>query len=195
MIKGLTKKLTGTRNAVTDAMDQLDVMRSQISEKKAEIDSLHRAPIPTSEALKAFDTWAANRAEEAIDRLRPEHLVDPAHPAGELRLPDFSARVEGEFHRADDRADDLLFALIMATALPALRSIVEEKIEAAVAGRETLTRNERVERIERAQAELLALELQEEATVRSLEAAGLPVERRADAAPAAVLCAQASLPS
>lgn len=194
-MKSIMKKITGTRSAVTSALDELDVMRSQISEKKAEIDSLRRAPIPTSEALKAFDTWAANRAADAIDRLRPEHLVDPAHPAGELRLPDFSARVDGELHRAGDRADDLLFALIMATAMPAVRSIVEERLEAAVAGRETLTRNERVERVETAEAELLALELQEEATVRALEAAGLPVERRADASPAAVLCAQASLPA
>lgn len=171
------------------------VLRAAIATKKTDVEALRRAPIPVSEALEQFDRWAADKAADAIDRLRPEHLVDPAHPAGELRLPDFSARVEGEFHRAGDRADDLLFALIMATALPALRSIVEEKIEAAVSGRETLTRNERVERIERAQAELLALELQEEATVRALEAAGLPVERRADASPQAVLASAASLPT
>jgi hypothetical protein len=195
MIKGLTKKLTGTRNAVTDAMDQLDVMRSQISEKKAEIDSLHRAPIPTSEALAAFDRWAADKAEDAVNRLRPEHLIDPAHPSGELRLPDFSARVEGELHRAGDRADDMLWSLVIATSMPAVRSIVEDKLEAACAGRECLTAVERVERIAKAEGELLELELSEEALVRSLEGAGLPVERRADASPAAVLCAAVSLPT
>jgi hypothetical protein len=195
MLKGIAKKLAGTRSAVTSAMDELDVLRASIVEKRQEIETLRRAPIPVGEALKAFDTWAANRAEDAITRLRPEHLVDPAHPAGELRLPDFSARVEGEFHRADDRADDLLFALIMATAMPAVRSIVEERLEQATAGRPTLTRTERVERIAEAEAELLALELSEEATVRSLEAAGLPVERRADADPRAVLASESSLPA
>jgi hypothetical protein len=194
-MKSIMKKITGTRSAVTSALDELDVMRSQISEKKAEIDSLRRAPIPTSEALKAFDTWAANRAEDAVSRLQPEHLVDPAHPAGELRLPDFSARVEGELHRAGDRADDLLFSLILATAMPAVRSIVEDRLEQATAGRECLTAAERVERIEKAEGELIDLELQEEATVRALEAAGLPVERRADASPQAVLASAASLQS
>lgn len=195
MIKGLTKKLTGTRNAVTGALDDLDVIRAAIAEKRNEIDSLRRAPIPTSEALANFDRWAADRAQDAIDRLRPEALVDPNHPAGELRLPDFSARVDGELHRAGDRADDLLFSLMLATAMPAVRSIVEERLEAAVAGRETLTRTERVERVERAEGELLQLELSEEATVRALEGAGLPVERRADASPLAVLAAEASLPT
>lgn len=195
MIKNLTKKLTGTRNAVTGALDDLDVIRAAIATKKTDVEALRRAPIPVSEALKAFDTWAANRAEDAITRLRPEVLVDPNHPAGELRLPDFSARVEGELHRAGDRADDLLWSLIMATAMPAVRSIIEDKIEAAVAGRECLTAAERVERIANAEAELLHLELSEEATVRALEGAGLPVERRADASPAAVLCAQACLPT
>lgn len=195
MIKGLTKKLTGTRSAVTDAMDSLDVIRARVAEKRAELEEIRRAPIPVSEALANFDRWAADRAEDAVSRLRPEHLVDPAHPAGELRLPDFSARVQGELHRAGDRADDLLWSLILATALPAVRNIVEEKLEAAVAGRECLTAAERVERVTLAEAELLHLELSEEALVRSLEGAGLPVERRADASPAAVLCAQASLPS
>lgn len=121
-------------------------------------------------------------------------MADPAHPAGEIRLPDFSARIEGELHRAGDRADDLLWSLILATALPAVRNIIEERLEAAVAGRECLTAAERVERIEKAEGELLKLELSEEALVRSLEGAGLPVDRRADADPRAVLCAEASLP-
>ena len=194
-MKNVLKKLTGTRDAVTSALDGLDVIRAQVSEKRAEIESLRRAPVPVSEALKSFDVWAANRAEDAITRLRPEALVDPTHPAGELRLPDFSARVEGELHRAGDRADDLLWSLIVATAMPAVRSIVEERLEAAVAGRECLTAAERVERVEKAAGELLQLELSEESLIRSLEAAGLPVERRADADPRAVLCAGGCLPT
>ena len=187
-MKNVLKKLTSARSAVTATLDELDALRASIAEKRQEIETIRRAPLPVSEALKAFDVWAA----DAIDRLRPEALADPAHPAGELRLPDFSARVEGELHRAGDRADDLLWSLIVATAMPAVRSIVEEKLEAAVAGRETLTRTERVEQTE---GELLQLELSEEATVRALEGAGLPVERRADASPLAVLAAAVSLPS
>ena len=194
-MKSVLKKLTSTRTAVTGALDEIDVLRASIVEKRREIEGLRRAPIPTSEALANFDRWAADKSEDAIDRLRPEHLVDPAHPAGELRLPDFSARVEGELHRAGDRADDLLFSLILATAMPTVRNIVEERLEQATAGRECLTQSERFERVERAQAELLDLELSEEALVRSLEGAGLPVERRADASPAAVLCAGGCLPA
>jgi hypothetical protein len=195
MIKNLTTKLTGTRNAVTGALDDLDVLRSQIAEKRNEIEALHRAPVPVSEALEQFDKWAADRAEQAVQSLRPELLSDPANVSGEMRLPDLSYRLDGEIARADHRADEILYGLILATAMPAFRSIVEERIEAATAGRECLTAAERVERIERAEAELLDLELQEESVVRSLEGAGLPVERRADASPVAVLCAAVSLPT
>lgn len=195
MIKNLTKKLTGTRNAVTGALDDLDVIRAAIATKKTEIEALHRAPIPVSEALEQFDRWAAGKAEQAVQSLRPELLSDPANVSGEMRLPDLSYRLDGEIARADHRADEILYGLILATAMPAVRSIVEERIEAATAGRECLTAAERVERIAKAEAELLHLELSEEATVRALEGAGLPVERRADASPRAVLCAQASLPT
>lgn len=94
-MKNVLKKLTGARDAVTATLDELDVLRAAIATKKTDVEALRRAPIPVSEALEQFDRWAADKAADAIDRLRPEHLVDPAHPAGELRLPDFSGSCGG----------------------------------------------------------------------------------------------------
>jgi hypothetical protein len=195
MLKGLTKKLAGTRNAVTGALDELDVIRAQVAEKRQEIEKIRRAPIPVSEALEQFDRWAADKAEDAVSALHPEYLTDPNHAKGEIRLPDLWIGSGKDALRNNDRGDEILLGLIFASAMPAVRSIVEERLEAAVAGRECLTAAERVECVTLAEGELLQLELSEEALVRSLETAGLPVERRADAAPAAVLAAEASLPS
>ena len=176
-------------------MDQLDVIRAKNADIQSEIRRLERAPLPVGEALDLFDRWAEKQAEEAFQSLRPELLLDPGHVAGELQLPDFTYVIDGENGRAHHRADQTLWGLIIATALPSVRSIVEERLEAGVAGRETLTRHERMERIEKCQGDLLELELTEEALIRSLETSGLDVQRRADAAPAAVLAHSGSLPN
>ncbi len=52
----------------------------------------------------------------------------------------------------------------------------------------------RAKKLTRAQADLLALELAEEAAIRALEAAGLPVMRRPDADPRVLLASDTSLP-
>ncbi|WP_226553577.1 hypothetical protein [Celeribacter naphthalenivorans] len=191
----LLKKLTASRSAVTDAMDQLDVIRAKNADIQSEIRRLEVAPLPVGEALELFDNWAEKQAEEAFQSLRPELLLDPGLRAGELSLPDFTYVLDGKSGRAHHRADEVLWGLIIATALPSVRSIVEEKVEAAVLGRECLSRQERAEKIERAQVELLEIELVEEGIVRALEASGLDVQRRADADPQAVLASDASLPA
>lgn len=186
--------LKGSRSAVTNAMDQIDVIRAENSELQAELRRLAAAPIPLSEALEHFDAWAERQASEAISRLHPEHLLDQKYASRGLSLPNVTVRVGDQPVEAHRIAIDALFGALIATNLPALRSIVEDHLEAALRGREPLSAMERAERIAETEARLMEAELQEEGLIRGLEAAGLDVQRRADASPAAVLAHDDSLP-
>ncbi|WP_417264547.1 hypothetical protein [Celeribacter sp.] len=191
----LLKKLAGTRSAVTSALDELDVIRSRNADLQSEVRRLHAAPLPVSEALEYFDQWAERTAADAIERLRPERLLDAkAAPSG-LSLPSVVVDAGGGPERVYTAAIECSFGVMLDACLPAVRASVEEALEQAVAGRECLTMQERAEKLEQAKADLMTMELEEESLVRALEASGLPVERRADADPQAVLCADASLPA
>lgn len=191
----LLKKVTASRSAVTDAMDQIDVIRAKNADLQSEIRRLSSAPLPVSEALEYFDQWAERTAADAIERLRPERLLDAKVAPSGLSLPSVIVDAGGGPERVYTAAIECSFGIMLDACLPAVRASVEERLERSVAGRECLTMQERAEKLERAQAELLEIELVEEGIVRALEASGLDVQRRADAAPAAVLAADASLPT
>lgn len=192
----LLKKLAGTRSAVTSALDELDVIRSRNADLQADLRRISSAPLPVAQALEFFDQWAERISAEALTSLRPEKLLEAkSGPAG-LALPFVTIRLpDGTPERIEKTAIETSFGLMVGVCLPALRSQVEERLETAMAGRQPLTMAERAEQIAKVEAELFAGEMMEEAIVRSVEQAGLDVQRRADASPAAVLASDASLPA
>ena len=91
-------------------------------------------------------------------------------------------------------ATDALLGLLVATAMPILRQIVAGQLTDLTEGREMMDGATRAKKLARNEAQLLDLELAEEAAIRAMEAAGIDVARRPDADPRALLAADASLP-
>ncbi|MHC9236619.1 hypothetical protein ACX9MO_13375 [Pseudooceanicola sp. 502str34] len=187
------KSLAASRDAAAEARQNIDALREEIAEVKNTISRLRSAPQPVAEAMEAFDRWSEKVADAGVAAMHPEHLLQPEAAARGLRLPYATVNVEGERHTNFDRVDEVLLGLVLAASMPALREIVEGQLDGLVEGRETLSADARAERIAEAEDDLLQLELTEEAAVRSMEAAGVVIARRADADPRAILASDASL--
>lgn len=188
----LLKSFRRQRAALAGTLDGLDSLRAEIAAKKREIVQVERAPRPADEALAAFDTWCDQIATSAVDRLGVSYLAQPNN-SGALRLP--IVRLAGEHAPDLTGAADVLLGLIVLTSRDELRDVIRGQIEDLTGGRETLGEDARGERVEALRAEILHLELAEEAVVRQLEEAGLPVSRRADAPALALLASDDALPT
>ena len=187
--------LTSARNATADALNVVEELREQIVDLKADLDRLAAAPQPVADAMASFDAWAQRVATDAIDSMRVGKLLD-AHSAPEgLDLQVIPVRVGDGMSRDYGAATRTLLGLVVATSMPALRKIVQGQLEDLTLGKEVLTPSARAKKIAGTEARLLEVELLEEAAIRALEAAGVSVERRADADPRVVLAADESLPN
>ena len=194
MLKTIMQSLTANRNAVDLALRQIDEIREEIITQKAEISRIETAPVPVAEALAAFDVWAASAAGGAMDARGVSALLDPTGGGHGLGVTTPAVRHGGEMIFDARPAVQTLLGLVISTGLPTLRRLAQEHLTAAADGMETMSASSRRKKLAEAQRALLDLELAEEAAIRSLEGAGVPVARRADASPAAVLAADASLP-
>lgn len=188
------KKLATARSATADAFALIDELREEGAVIRADIERLQAAPQPVADALAAFDAWAQKVATEGVDAMRPGKLLDArVAPAG-LELPVIPTRIGDHMAFDYGATTRTLLGLLIATSMPALRKIVQGQLEDLTLGKETLSPTARAKKLAAAEARLLEVELQEEAAIRALEAAGIAIERRADADPRALLANDDSLP-
>jgi hypothetical protein len=191
-LASLLKSFSKQRTALAASFDALDQVRAEIGAKSNEIESLRTAPRPVADALSAFDMWCDATDTSAIDRVSLYHMLQPKHDGG-LRLPSY--RAPGETTPDLTAATEILLGLVVLTGRDKLRAVIEGQLADLAAGRETLDAEQRTERIASAEADLLHLQLVEEAIVRQMQNAGLAVVRRVDATALALLADDASLPS
>lgn len=153
------------------AQKELAATREAIAALHAERGDLQRQHVSRDEALQALDRWIAKRAAECDpsigNLLRGEGVLD-------LAALDAGGRRDLE---------PALCALVP----DAIRQVVGERIDAALADQPSIGSEDRQRRLDDIAAELLRLERDEEDLVQHLEADGVPTARRADADPRAVL--------
>lgn len=190
----LLKKLTASRDAVTETERVLDALREATAEARDRLAEIEGAPVPAEEALTALSAWIDAKATSAVDGLSLEHLLQPHRAAQGIALPVLPPFGQNAVH--DTRpAVDALFGLLLAANRETLLAVFEGQLRDLAQGRETIPTAERADRIEQARADLLAAELAEEAACRALERAGLVVHRRPDADPRALLADDSCLPT
>jgi hypothetical protein len=148
--------------------DALMPIRGLISAIQAQRRELEAAGPSRDELIREADALVDHLEAEGRRRLLASLQTQPANPF----------RVAGLGNGVD--IGPLLVGLLGATVKEALRALLMELPEG-------LPPMEKAERLLTLHNEQLALEKREEALVRELEAAGQPVQRRADASPAVVL--------
>lgn len=153
------------------ALEEIEDIRARVTESKVVLAELAAMPVPQAEAEAALDAALARLSERGAEALTITSLTRPR-----LR-PDFAP----ELSHSD------VVALLIGLHSQAIRKIIGGKLKTFYAGRTVLAPEDRAARAAQVSKDLLALELAEEAAIRRAEAAGLPVDRRADADPRAVL--------
>ena len=135
MALSFLKQLSATRDAAAEGHQQIGAIREEIALTKAEVAKIKSAPQPIAEAMAHFDRWAEQQADEAVARLRPAKLLEPSISPQGLSLPHVVSRIAGEPVANTNSVDDCLFGLLLATSLPALRSIIEAQLTGLAEGR------------------------------------------------------------
>lgn len=144
--------------------------------KKAEIESL----APTLDvALARVDSWV-----EYMTHMTRDRMVEPGRFA---KSPmDY---VSPEIHGHPNISDNF-FAYLA----PMFAEAVKEQVAAVYQSTAGITEEERAQRLEAIDRDLLDAELAEESIIRAAEASGFPVLRRSNADPRAVLAPDGALP-
>jgi len=153
---------------------RVDALRRQIADLSRERAEIEAAPPPPEERRAALEACIA-----AIGaRWRP--TVDPlSGHIGELAAPDLVAGISTE---------SALEGLLARLLGPALVDLLVEEIDRAPEGRAPgLPSAARPAKLAELEARIFALECEEERLIEEAEAAGITIERRADADPCAVL--------
>lgn len=173
MIGAALKRLTGGNGGV-DAFTAIDKLRQAIILAKGEIADLDAMPIPRDQAEAALDAGIARLGQIGADALT-SGIATLTRPAGH---PDFAPRMTTE----------LLFGLIVSVQPQAIRQTVGKELDRVYAGKKALpTMAARAKARDALEAKALEAELEEERLIRQIEAAGVPILRRRDADPRAVL--------
>lgn len=191
MLAAILKKVTRQQAVVADASAALDALREQVEVAREELRRVESAPVPADEALADLAEWIDRAATDAVDRLNVGYLTAPGRAAQGLRLPFPISPGSGAVDAGP--AVQILFGLFLATNRAALLEILGGQLRDLTAGRETISAAERAERVTAAKEALLQAEMAEEAACRALEASGVPVARRSDADPRAVLASDDAL--
>lgn len=155
---------------------QIEKVRTAIAETKAEAAEVKRAPVPREELRAAAEARVAMSAA----RWRPATgSLARGQVGGSIALPDPLAGI---------MAEDALVGLVARLFGPQIVELLVAEEERALAGRPSgLPAAERPGKLEALAERLFALECDEERQIQEAEAAGIQIERRADADPAAVL--------
>ena len=173
----LNKKESGIGDALRNAMQPLTDIRAKIAELAEKRDAVGTDQKSRAETIKTVREVLAHRAAHG------KELIDNfAHAAqfGDFRGYLIPFSLSPDQIRAEAEA---LFCILNHDSLLAE---IEKAIEAKVPADRPGLKEARLE-CERIDKEIRALGVKEEHIVRELEAAGLAVNRRADADPAIVL--------
>lgn len=165
----MTKNASKFIAAIGEVNAGLENIRDRINDLKAERDQVERARKAPEEIASAVKKYLDERAADA------------------LQSCNFS-RFSGTGERDDWPNFDGVMAHypIGMLVVLGLRDTIEPAILAqatAAAGKNTLTKADRVNRLAKIDAKLDALEREEESFIREAEAAGLTIPRRVDARP------------
>ena len=139
--------------------------------------------------------------EGLLRRYRPSTHLDETLRATEARdlIEDLDAALPTDLTRASNPAwtipaNGILIALLIGANRNAFRDQLAAMLEPAYSNEaKPISAEEREAALHRIDEDLLDLELAEEAAIRSAEAVGLHVQRRADADPRAVLAGDDAL--
>lgn len=176
-IRKIADAITGAGKAAGDVRKAVEAMRADRLRLLDQRDEIEAMATPREEALAALDAGLDNLADKAVEALSIASLTRPA------RAPSFAPSVpEGD-----------LFGLLIAANREAVREIIVDRLDEFYAQHAAMSAADKAAAIVKIDAELLDLELAEEGAIRAAEAAGLAIERREDAAPAAVLAADTAL--
>lgn len=166
------KSVSKSKRAGDDLFEGLEDIRLKVTLTRAAIEELERAPVALSIASERVDTWLANLHNEEALKIFVRQFMFPSY-------------------RAPQPAEALDF--IMGILSQMVRGEMLKLLTSSYGEIEGLTDADRKSRISEKAAELLALELAEEAVIRHLEELGLDILRRSDADPRAVLASKESL--
>lgn len=180
MLEKMTKLLSAQRAAAETVQASIASTRAEIIRVADEMDQVTKMPIPMNDALALVDA--------ELDRLVDIGL------SGVVVWPLFNP-IGGDRHVQIDAAERLVPGLLALVGRDTLRMAAEAKLIEGYAGRQGITEAERASRLTVLEDEALDLELVEESLIRQAEAAGMIIQRRADADPRAVLAFDRDLPA
>jgi hypothetical protein len=167
-MKRLGTALSALRGALDGARRDLDTLQDKISDLKDKRAQIEGAP-----------------ADRATIERRVDALIDRTLAGRDMHFPVLSAATEhpfGAFEVNQRFQQGGTFAMLCAFDRVGMR-------EALLAQMPTsgISAEERVSKLSKINAELLSLEMAEEATLREIEATGATMPRRADANPEILL--------
>jgi hypothetical protein len=180
---GVVQKLTARRKSAAkasqDARRALDELRALIARLRDERAEIERRPVPVEEAQAAAAEGVQAAAARIVADLNLSSLMRPA----DGRAPSLTLNAEARS------------ALAFASAAPEIAQMIGARLaEDYRANNLTgIADDDRAAQLARIDADALAAEMAEEAVIRSMEAEGLPILRRPDAAPRALLAADTEL--
>ncbi|MEH3117102.1 MAG: hypothetical protein PGN25_05695 [Methylorubrum populi] len=170
-------------------LDAIGRLRKRVAEIRQEAGRIERAPIPAAEAKAAAKAFIEHMAfagrPDVAPLLRGENKPDWPHLAYHSQHPVWT---DGGHHQV--AAAGFNFDAVGLTAWlhgPAMLKALEAQIDAEAKDDRAIPTEGRAERLEALAAEMLAIEREEEAIIRAVAEDGIPVERRPDASPEAVL--------
>lgn len=166
------KSVSKSKRAGADLFEGLEDIRLKIALARATISELERAPVALSIASDRIDTWLAALHNDDALKIFVRRFVFPTY-------------------RAPQPAEALDF--IMGVLSQMARGEMLKLLTAIYGEAEGLFDADRKSSIDAKAAELLSLELAEEAIIRNAETLGLELQRRPDADPRAVLARQENL--
>ncbi len=180
---GIVQKLTARRKAATtgasDARGALSELRAMGQRLRGERAAIEAAPVPLSEAQDAAAVAVLGQAERVLDDLDLASLIKPA----DGRQPSLILTDAQRTSLAVAANAETVAALVCAELERRYRELRLDGI----------SDDARAAALTRIDADLLAAEMAEEATVRALEADGLAPLRRGDADPRALLACDTEL--
>ena len=176
IIGDIGKLLAGQKKATAAISDGLAELRMRRLRLLDERDELASRPVPKDEALAALDRDIDELVAIAKRETNVRSLTRAGNPA--WTIP----------------ANGILIALLIGANRNAFRDQLAAMLEPTYSNdAKPISAEEREAALHRIDEDLLELELAEEAAIRSAEAVGLHVQRRADADPRAVLAGDDAL--
>lgn len=178
----IRKARASASQATAAARSSLTEIRNQIASKQTELDALDQRPVAFTEAVAALDTGLREQCE-----------------IGEIALKrmarELSGRLDGRPVFVARHIEGREIGLQTLLAGSAFRDAMIAQLEAVYGNDPGLTSEERAAERERIEGELDDLEAMEELVIREGATAGIPITRRKDAHPAALLAPDSALPA